>query len=471
LQIRFVGHAAILIETKGLRILSDPWWQGPCFGRQWWIYPLPHLASVEESPIDYIYISHGHADHFHHGTLRRFPAGTNVLVSSELDLTPHLKKMGFDVIEVRPDEVYDLGRGVQTRITPTHGNDTLMVVTDGMETCINLNDALHAAPDRVIDTTIDQLRGLYPKIDYVFCGYGVASHFPNCFVIPGKDYERSAAKRQHYFNRRWAKIVNQLAPANAFPFAADVVFLENELFWANEPVHNSERPTDVFVEEHPDSSTQVIDIAPGFLISDGEVIEDVRFEPICNDDIFKVYREECKRASSASDQNFRDVDLLVDRLSKNARLCRNYLTEFNGDYRFLIILRGQDAAINMVKTGSDVTVCKVALNAVRREDYDLIAVTYYSYLRRAFTMQYGDETLFVGSGISYEYRNAARVPENLHRELAALLRPLSMPPRSRYGDQPKFLHDLKNAIKTLIGRKHCDLYDLNEWTVYQSKAR
>ena len=52
----FVGHAAILVETKGLRILSDPWWQGPCFGAQWWIYPKRSLEAVDSAPVDYIYV-------------------------------------------------------------------------------------------------------------------------------------------------------------------------------------------------------------------------------------------------------------------------------------------------------------------------------------------------------------------------------------------------------------------------------
>jgi L-ascorbate metabolism protein UlaG (beta-lactamase superfamily) len=72
MKVTFIGHASILIEANGVRILSDPWWNGPCFGAQWWLYPDAFLAAVEERPIDYIYISHGHHDHFHPPTLRQF---------------------------------------------------------------------------------------------------------------------------------------------------------------------------------------------------------------------------------------------------------------------------------------------------------------------------------------------------------------------------------------------------------------
>src|SRR6266478_3576154 len=82
MKITLIGHAAILVETRGLRILSDPWWQGPCFGAQWWPHPKPWLEPLSEAPPDFIYLSHGHADHFHPGTMRRMPKTAKVLVSA-----------------------------------------------------------------------------------------------------------------------------------------------------------------------------------------------------------------------------------------------------------------------------------------------------------------------------------------------------------------------------------------------------
>jgi len=31
-RITFIGHASLLIEANGLSIVSDPWWNGLCFG-------------------------------------------------------------------------------------------------------------------------------------------------------------------------------------------------------------------------------------------------------------------------------------------------------------------------------------------------------------------------------------------------------------------------------------------------------
>jgi len=85
-----------------------------------------------------------------------------------------------------------------------------MAIFDGTETCLNVNDALHASSAVVRNRFIALLKILYPRVDYVFCEYGTASHLPNCYVIPGKDRVRTAVMRQSYFNRAWAKIVHNL---------------------------------------------------------------------------------------------------------------------------------------------------------------------------------------------------------------------------------------------------------------------
>ncbi len=57
MNITFIGHASILIETRGIRVLSDPWWRGPCFGAQWWNCPPPYLDPVQTKLDIYLYIA------------------------------------------------------------------------------------------------------------------------------------------------------------------------------------------------------------------------------------------------------------------------------------------------------------------------------------------------------------------------------------------------------------------------------
>src|SRR5262249_52784670 len=157
--------------------------------------------------------SHAHHDHFHPGTLRSLAKDGTVLVSSATGLADPIKELGFSVVEVAVDEELRLGSGpVTCRIVETYAHDTFMSISDGRAVCLNLNDALHSAPAAVQADHIARMKRLNPKLDYVFCGYGVASHFPNCYSMPGKNREATTIRRQQHFNRQWAKIVAELQP-------------------------------------------------------------------------------------------------------------------------------------------------------------------------------------------------------------------------------------------------------------------
>lgn len=465
MRVTLIGHAAILVEANGLRILSDPWWEGPCFGTQWWVCPRPALGPIDGQIIDYIYISHGHHDHLHLGTLRRLPQSARILAPAGADFVAVLRNCGFTVMEVAADEELDLGRGVRCRIMPTCNDDSLMAISDGAAVCLNLNDALHAAPQGVQDRIINRLKTLYPVIDYVFCGYGIASHFPNCYVLPGVDRAATAIRRQAHFNRQWARIIAALGPRHAFPFAADVAILEEDLIWANAPVRNAERPTDVFRATHPGAATQVYDIAPGFAMDGDRVVAEALFAPLDPDELRQSYAAEYAVANRPSKVPADGVAALAETLAGNVALCRDYLMEFSGNYRALVTLRDADRAIVVEKAGGAITVTVEAAAKALQARHDLRFATRFSYLRRALIHPYGGEVLYVGSGCLIEYLNPAMVGRNLHRELLTILRHRTAAPASRFGDQSRTVYLAKTLVKRLLGRSEPDLYDLGTWAV------
>src|SRR5499427_4284306 len=356
MRITFIGHASLLIEANGLRILSDPWWNGPCFGAQWWPYPLPYLRAIQDAPVDYVYISHGHHDHFHPPSLKLF-RGAKVLVGAGSDLPGAIRNLGFGVIENDGRSETDLGQGVQCRIMGTYADDTLCVVSAGGETCINLNDSLHSAPEAVQQQFFRLLRQLYGRPDYVFCGYGTASHFPNCYVLPGKDRAATAAMRQAYFNRAWARIIRELEPRFGFPFAADVAFLDDELFWCNEPVHNAERPTEAFATlAGTTGPTRVVDIAPGFTVDDGQVLRNEVRGRLNADELRRAYGDAIRRVNRAGEVGAHTVRELVALVAANAAKGAEYFAGYPGDYRCLIRIKGASTGIEVAKVGPRITV-------------------------------------------------------------------------------------------------------------------
>jgi hypothetical protein len=466
MKVSFIGHASILIEAGGVSILSDPWWRGPCFGAQWWLFPKAWLEPFEDRRVDYVYISHGHHDHFHPGTLGSFAKETAFLVARDIDLASSIRDLGFQVIEVDAEQELTLpGSSVTCRIMPTHGDDTLMAVYDGCEVCVNLNDALHSAPREIQDHFVARLKSVYPRIDYLFCGYGVASHFPNCYVIPGKNREATAARRQRYFNRQWARLVAQIEPSFGFPFAADVVFLERELFWVNVVTHNAERPQIAFKEDYPESAVNVVDIAPGFVIEAGRIARNVLRQPVEADAIEAEFAAEIKRANRYGTASVDDVSAVVALLQAKLQWCGAYLATHENDWRIYIRVREASNGIRFDKTGT-----RVSLRVAGAQDAvgcDLIFTTRLSYLRWALTRPYGDEILFVGSGGIFEYATRAGVQHAFHVELMQLLRTREAAPAPRFGDQPRWIFSIKRAVRRLLGRAPVSLYDLSAWTVFE----
>lgn len=467
MKITFIGHASILIETDGITILSDPWWSGPCFGGQWWNYPPPAVAAVEGRKLDFIYVSHGHHDHLHPGTLRLLPRDAVVLVSSTGDLAPSVRELGFQVREIGPDEEAQLSRNARARLMPTQHGDTLLCVADGKEVCMNLNDALHSTPHDMQDTTIRKLRGFYPAIDYVFCGFGVASHFPNCYRIPGKDIAATAGRRQRYFNDQWARIAAGLAPRFAFPFAADVVFLENDLLQTNEPTHNTERPVEALRRNRAGFSGTAIDIAPGFQIADGQVTNDARRSPFSLARAQVELASEIERANRYARVQWSEVEEVGQLLSANVERCRGYFASFPHDYTCGIRFRNSPFGLAVAKRGQDLSVRAVRDFEAQTGDAQLIFTTRLPYLRWSLTTPYGNEIIFVGSGGLFEYRSRDQVPRAIHRELSVMIRQQDDPPVRSSPPRNVLVRTLKRWAKRALGLETVDPYDLEFWTVYR----
>src|SRR6185436_1444678 len=115
-RLTYVGHATLLIELDGLRILTDPV-LGPRLGRLRRLGPAPDTDAL--GPIDAVLITHAHPDHFDRASLGRL-AGDPLLVVPR-GLGSAAAVIGRTVREVAANERLDLG-GVRIRALPArHG--------------------------------------------------------------------------------------------------------------------------------------------------------------------------------------------------------------------------------------------------------------------------------------------------------------------------------------------------------------
>lgn len=111
--ITFGGHATVLIELNGLRILTDPVLRNRVLHLRRHGPPAP----VVNGPVDLILISHAHPDHLDLPSLRRFGPDTRFLVPA--GAAHLLEKAGFSRIgELAPGEAVEAGNGVEVRAVP-----------------------------------------------------------------------------------------------------------------------------------------------------------------------------------------------------------------------------------------------------------------------------------------------------------------------------------------------------------------
>jgi L-ascorbate metabolism protein UlaG (beta-lactamase superfamily) len=115
-RIVYVGHATVLVELDGVRLLTDPAlraWVGPLRRRS----PLPSVEVVAD--LDAVLISHLHRDHADLPSLRRL--GSRVPLIVPAGTRDFFAARGFDrVVELGPGEAHRVGPVVVTATAADH---------------------------------------------------------------------------------------------------------------------------------------------------------------------------------------------------------------------------------------------------------------------------------------------------------------------------------------------------------------
>ena len=193
MKLQYVANACFLITlASGKRLITDPWFCGPC-QQTWWNFPPVHDRLADEirgCRPDVLYISHLHHDHLHAESLASFDRATPVLVG-KLN-TPNLKSalaaLGFANLIETPFEtrapLADTGAEALL-FKDFHGNtlgDDTQVVYD-LDTSLYLTDADGTRLFLAVDNTIlpadaARIRAAYGAPDIAQLPYVSASLFP-----------------------------------------------------------------------------------------------------------------------------------------------------------------------------------------------------------------------------------------------------------------------------------------------------
>lgn len=274
MKIEYVCHACLAIETADLRIATDPWFQGPAYCGQWNVFPKPVNTQILDNT-QVILLSHGHEDHFHAPTLQTLPRQARVLYPYGWygGIKSYLKELGFpESAEAISHRTIQLSP--ETSVTYLLNNlDSIIVIETQGKVFINVNDALHSYPRKIVDSFVEYIHERWPSIDTVFCGFGGASYFPNTVHCPGKNDLEIAQAREQMFVHAFCRIVNGLKPKVAVPFAADFALLRDDQRWINEARFPRSRVPAYYREVFGDSpdNPQILEMYPGDVLNDNEL--------------------------------------------------------------------------------------------------------------------------------------------------------------------------------------------------------
>ncbi|GAA2998060.1 MBL fold metallo-hydrolase [Kitasatospora albolonga] len=96
LRATWLGHATVLVEIDGRRVLFDPVWSERCSPFGWTgpkrLHPMP-IPLAELGPVDVVVISHDHYDHLDLATVRALDA-TGTTFAVPLGIGAHLEHWG-----------------------------------------------------------------------------------------------------------------------------------------------------------------------------------------------------------------------------------------------------------------------------------------------------------------------------------------------------------------------------------------
>jgi hypothetical protein len=429
MKIEYICHACLFVDTGDVKIATDPWFNGPAYCNQWHVFPKPVNESIL-SNADVILVSHGHEDHLHENSLKQLPKRATVFYPyTWFAGTPeYLKSMGFsDVTEARHMRTYYLTPDTSVTYV-VNRMDSVMVIESKGEVFVNINDALHSAPPGVVNPFLRELKRRWPNIDTVFCGFGGASYFPNTVHCPGKDDAEIGIAREELFARNFCRIVQELNPKVAVPFAADFALLGPKQRWINNVRFSRLELPAYFKKLYPHSPDrpQIKPMFPGDVLNGAELVRKSPYRSQIQEGnstalLEEQYRAEILETAKSAAISESEAEILQRALLENLKL-RARLFELPILDKVSFTVKVSDIAerpyFNIsLPQGQPV----VERSSARSASSILELESNTRTLRYSFASEWGGDALTIGYGCEIQVFNQETITSNLDTICVRLL--------------------------------------------------
>jgi hypothetical protein len=256
-EFRVVGHACMIVEAAGQRLVVDPWLVDPIYWGAWSHCPAP---VYEESIYDaeHVFITHWHYDHFDAGTLRGFSRDCHFWVPRfpVSSMAGELRDLGFQqVTEMIGGRRYTLGPDFAiTSFQIQYLDDSVLAVEAEGVVIVDLNDSKPLPP------SWRAIRRRFPRPDFMLRSHSPAWSFPDCYRF--EDPADAVVVQRESYMAGFREAARMLSPRFAIPFASGVCHLHREARAQNEHLVPA-RELLAYLQANPLPDTEVVEMPPG----------------------------------------------------------------------------------------------------------------------------------------------------------------------------------------------------------------
>jgi UDP-MurNAc hydroxylase len=275
-RVRYIYSACVVIETPDVRVLCDPWFTPGAYDGAWYQWPVVEDPIGTIGPVELVYVSHIHPDHYDPAFLRayldRYPEARLIIGRQD----PPIFQTKVDHDGFKFEVVSELVVGeTKLSIFPNKAQrlniDTALVVARGDEAVINLNDnPFDAGQLEAIGRATEGLRTV------ALLPYAGATVHPQCYLFDTPEQLDAAGKaKQRHFLDLFHKYIEALRPTRVVPFAGQ--------YWLGGPLSalNPHRgiPDAVTAAAEAPQAVVLADGGHAFIDLDTMTASDVRSEP------------------------------------------------------------------------------------------------------------------------------------------------------------------------------------------------
>ena len=233
-----IGNAVLVCHDRRPVLVTDPWLTGGAYFGSWGLsheVPEEILAGIKQCP--YVWISHGHPDHFSPRSIDAV-AGAQILLPDHVGgvMRDGLRERGCNVKVLKDGEWTALSDRIRVMSIADYNQDATLLVDIGGRLIVDMNDSGAQGWESFVKRTI---RRYDVSFMLHLAGFGdtdMINFYRNdgTFIVP-----RAAKKRP--VGRSMANWARQWGTRYTIPFSSMHVYQRTDSFWAD---HYTTRLTD-----------------------------------------------------------------------------------------------------------------------------------------------------------------------------------------------------------------------------------